>query len=320
MVNVENLIVKGKYCIPGKFEHIKEIKNILTRYMSKKYYEPEDFKDIFFIDGFLTLNFRMFLGKQDIPLIYQIKKAFHLISDTEIQTQLYMNRLKNLRPEYPFEIRICLSSEKIGENQRIIINITSIPAIYYKIVQVNKNLYVDNFDYTNIAYTNTEFIKEIMGAISATPLEEPKAMSQYVKSEVSKKLLTFKFNKVAKLLEDGKSNIEIGKSGIGELLGVIENFLFELVSRISDKPAQLHQPERNIDKLKSLDYISEEIRGSLHSALFIGVYRKLKDKDHKKIEMNYYDLKLYYNIVEDIIDFLINRVSKYKIKVKNENE
>ena len=141
------------------------------------------------LDGFLTINFRMFLGKTDIPLGYKIKRAFHLLSDTEIQTNLYMDKLKNLRPEYPFEVRVCFSSEKIGDNQRIVINISSIPAVYYKIAQVNKNLYLNDFDYTNIVYTNTEFIKEIMGSISATPIEEPKAILQYIKSEVSKKLL-----------------------------------------------------------------------------------------------------------------------------------
>ena len=144
--------------------------------------------------------------------------------------------------------------------------------------------------------------------------KKPKVIVDYVQTEVSKKLIHHDFKKISKLLNEGKTNLELGKDSVGQLLGVIENFLFDLVSRLTDKPAQLHQPEKNIDKLEGLGYINNEICGTIQSTLYHGIYRKLKDKDHKKEEIEYFDLALYYKITENVIDYLIDRVIKYKIK------
>ena len=314
MQDIRTLIVKGKYCFPGNFSNIKDLKNMLVKYMSKKAYEPENYQDLFFLDGFLTINFRLFLQKEGIPLKYKIKRFFNLMSDLQLQSYSYFNRLKNLRNEYPFDIRFSFRAEKINDGENILIEVISIPVAYYKISQGDKNLYLDNSDFSNITFTNEEFIREVMGAISAKPIEEPKVIVDYVQTEVSKKLIHHDFKKISKLLNEGKTNLELGKDSVGQLLGVIENFLFDLVSRLTDKPAQLHQPEKNIDKLEGLGYINNEICGTIQSTLFHGIYRKLKDKDHKKEEIEYFDLALYYKITENVIDYLIDRVIKYKIK------
>jgi hypothetical protein len=319
MTRIENLIVKGKYFIPAKPEQVTNLKNILTEYMKKKYFEPEDFRNQFFQDRFLTLNFKLPIDMRE-SLRMKIKKFLHLMSEDEVISEIRFSELKRIRNEYPFEIKMFLSLQKVQNIDGVVIEISSIPTVYYKLSQLSKELYLDEFEYSNVWYTNSEFIKEVMSAINATPLENPKVLSEYVKTEVSKKLFTYGFTKISKLLEDGKSKIEIGQNGIGELIGVIENFLYELIKKLNKEPSQLHQPEKNIDKLKGYGYINDEVCGTIQRSLYEGIYKKLKDKDHKKEEINYFDLRLYYQITEQILDYLLDRVIRYKFKINDKNE
>ncbi|MBR9676787.1 hypothetical protein GOV04_01485 [Candidatus Woesearchaeota archaeon] len=314
-MQVENIIIRGKYYFPGKFERIKDIKRIIMNYMGKKSYEPEDTRDLFSLDGFSTINFQRFLGKDDIPLKFQIKKFLRLISEDELSNNLYFERMRKLRNELPFEVQFRFTSEKKNGRDIISIKIISIPVIYYKMAQLSNKIVLSDFDHSNIVYTNIEFIKEVMDAIHAVPIEPPQAMSHYVKTKISDTLKEYKYDKIAELLEKGRSKLERGEDGIPDLLGVIENFLYLITDKVVEKPAQLHQPEKNIEKLKDAKFISNEICGSLQKSLFQGVYRILKDKDHKKEEINYFDMNLFFNITEDVIDYLLERVIKHKIKV-----
>ena len=320
MINIENVIVKGRYFVPVKFDNISSLKNTLQEYLAKKLYQPEDLRNVFFQDRFFTQNFRIFLQKPEMPWSLQIKLKLRLLTIEEVEDKFYSQRVSNLRNEIPYEVRISLSVQSINNVDGVVIDITSIPTVFYKVSQkINTRIFLDKNDYVCIAYQNTEFIKEIMAAIHAQVITEPKLLSEYVKSEIIQKLVIYKFEKIAKLLEDGKKKMELGENAIGDLLGAIENFLFDLLNRISIQPDALHKPENNISKFKTNGFITDEIEGSLKCTLFNGIYLKLKDKDHKKEEINYLDLKLYYDIVEDIIDYLLDRVIKYKIKVKDEN-
>lgn len=314
MVLVENLVVKGKYFFPAKAEQIGALKNTLQEYLAKKMYEPEDTRDLFFQDRFLTANYRLFFGRLETPWRFKWRKALGFMTDDEVHTKLYFEKLGSKRREIPFDIKLCLSFQKVNDIDGVVIDITSIPAVYYHITQMNKNLHLDITDYSLIKHENTEFIKEIMASIHARVLSEPKLLSDYIRNEISQKLLNYKFEKVSKLLDEGKRKIEMGENSVGDLLGVIENFLVELVTRLNVKPAGLHEPEKNISKLKSAGFLNDRTEGTIQSSLFHAVYRKLKDIDHKKEEIDYFDLMLYYGITESIIDYLLDKVVKYKIK------
>ena len=315
MVVVENLIVKGKYFFPAKREQVTKLKDVLQEYLAKKMYQPEDLGSLFFRDRFLTANYRLSFGKFEIPWRYRWRKSLGFLSDEKIQTKLYFEKLAKTRMEIPFEIKISLSFQKISEAEGIVIEVISKPAVYYQITQLNKSLHLDKTDYSLIKYENTEFIKELMASIQARCLSEPNTLSSYIQTEISQKLLLHKFDKIAKLWDSGQKKLEIGENAVGDLIGVIENFLVELVKRINIKPAGLHEPEKNISKLKNAGFLSEKTEGTIKSSLFHSVYRKLKDIDHKKEEIEYFDLVLYYGITESIIDYLLDKVIKYKIRL-----
>ena len=136
----------------------------------------------------------------------------------------------------------------------------------------------------------------------------------YVQSEIFEKLEKYNFEKVRGLLEKGRANIESGKEGVSNLWKVIEHFLNELVERIGEKPAGLEHPQKNIQLLIKKNFISEKAGGSLTAILYKGVYGKLKDKDHKDEGLNLLDARLYYQITEDTIDYLIERILRYKVR------
>jgi len=314
MVLVENIVVKGKYFFPIGFDKIHDLKKTIQEYLAKKMYEPEDIRTIFFQDRFLTANFRLSFGRFDVPWNLKLKRDLGLITDEQIQTKLYFEKLASKRLDVPFKIKFMLYPQKMNNVDGIIIDVTSIPAAYYHISQMNRNLYLDKSDYSRIKYENTEFIKEIMAAIHARTISEPALMSAYIKNELSEKLSAYNFTKIAKLLGDGKQKLELGENAVPDLLGVIENFLVELLTRIGVQPAGLHEPEKNITKLKTAGFLNYMTEGTLQSALFHSVYRKLKNVDHKKESMDYFDVMLYFGITESIIDYLLDRVVKYKIK------
>ena len=314
MVIVENLIVKGKYFFPAKVDQVGNLKDTLQEYLAKKMYEPEDTRSLFFRDRFLTANYRLFFGRLDAPWKYKWRKALGFLTEQEIQTKLYFNKLGSTRGEIPYDIKICLSFQKVSDVDGVVIEIMSKPVAYYQITQMNKNMHLDKTEYSLIKHENTEFIKEIMGSIHARCLSEPNLISSYIQTAISQKLLSYKFEKIAKLLDEGKKKVEVGENAVGELIGVIENFLSEIVTRVNLQPAGLHQPEKNICKLKDAGFLNEKTEGTIQSSLFHAVYRKLKDIDHKKEEIDYFDLMLYYGITESVVDYLLDKIVKYKIK------
>lgn len=320
MVNVSNLIIQGKYVMNTKIDNILVIKSSLKNYMAKKKYVPEDMRELFFIDNFLTMTFHSTLPQREPSLKIKLKKNFGLISSGEYTMRAHACCLNQTRVEYPVELRITMRGEKNNEAERIIFEVTSVSAAYYQISQISRNIYLDEFDYSNIEFTNSQFIDEIMSAISAKPLEKPKPLSLVIQSETTKKLRYFGFQKVSDLLENGLSALEAGKNSTGDLLGVIEIFLKQLADRVSveKEKNQLHKPESNIDSLQAKGKITSEMCAMVKKTLFQGVYLKLKDIDHNKEDINYFDLKLCYAITQNIIEYLLDIIIRFKLKNKKE--
>lgn len=316
-MNIENLITKGKYFVPVNQDKLGALKDTLQNYLAKKNYSPaEGVRSFFFQDNFLASNFQLDFNRPRINGFTSLKKNLSLIGDDEIYTQHYFSELAKKRKEIPFHIKILLSIQKIGEREGIVVEIMTKPVAYFLITQLNKKLHFDKNEFSLIKIENSDFIKELMGAIGAVCLEEPVLLSSaYQPASISMKLTSFGFSKVSKLLDAGRNKIEVGEPAIGELLGVIELFLHGLVERLGEKPFALHQPEKNITKLKSLGYLSNQTEGTIQSSIYHAIYRKLKDADHKKEDLNYFDLSLYFGITESVIDFLIDVTLKYKIKV-----
>jgi hypothetical protein len=314
MVMVENIIVKGKYFFPAKPDQIINLKRTLQEYLVKKNFMPEDMITALPQDRFLTANYKFSFGELGHSMGLKLKRHMHFISDEDANTKTYFKKLAAIRKEIPFKVKICLCVATLQNVEGIGIEITSIPVAYYHLTQINNKLHLSKEDYGKIKYENTEIIKELMASIHAQTVSEPNLLSEYIRSEILEKLISYKFNKISELLENGKKKLELGENATSDIIGVIENFLFELVERINIKPAGRDNPGKNISKLKTAGFLTDRTEGIIQSSLFNSVYGKLKDVDHKKENIDYFDQKLYFGITESIIDYLLDRVVKYRIK------
>jgi hypothetical protein len=116
MFRVENLIVKRKSFISEKIE-LKTILFLIWKIQLQslciKKYEPEDLKTLFFKIDFLGLT-----------------------TEEKIRREKYFNSLRITRDYLPFKVSFYIVLGKFGDNEGLIINIRSEPAILYKIRQM----------------------------------------------------------------------------------------------------------------------------------------------------------------------------------------
>jgi len=310
----ENFVVKGTFFqIKWKDEEwnkfLDRVKFMLIENLKSKGYFYNG-PDSFFYK-YLEMNFDIIIPKNESILQYIpfLKKRFEYHSK-------YFEKLKNTRNDIPWHVKIYLYAGKFKDTDGLFIEITSEPAIFYKIVQVNSNIFIDNERYRYIVYTSTEFIDGIAKSLACTSIKEPKPLLEYIKTEVSEKLKAYNFDKIADLLDKGRKEIELGKTenGLVDLRASIENFLFDLINGIGEKPHPLHQPENNINLLEKIGYLDGKTKGLMIKVLYNGIYQVLSDTTHKRENVNLFDARLYFNLTEQTFDYLLEKIMRYKIK------
>ncbi len=314
----DSLIVKGKVFVNLPFREYRKLKDAIIEFMKAEGY---DFISPFSLfHEFLSLTFTLRFPNE-VPISLRIKKFLNIIDHTKFREKVYFYYLLRVRNDVPFELTILLYPGKMKRKDGIILEITAKPTIYFKLTQLHtKTKLISEEDYSFIIFENKEFIKKIARSIGGYIVEEPKPLLEYVKSEVSEKLRKFEFDRLAKILEESKAKIETGKikEGMDDLRGFIENFFFELVSRTGEKPKSRDQPEKNLEILEKVGYISGEIKGLIYSSLINGVYRKiLSEKHHKRESSDLFTARLCVKIVENVVDILLELVYHYKIKIRN---
>ena len=215
-------------------------------------------------------------------------------------------------------MRIHLYTEKYKNILGVMVEVTSLPAMYFQVTQGISPYFntLKEEEYSAIIFENSELIESIAKSIHGIIIEHPKPLLEYFKTEVIKKLESLEFKKVAKMLEESKAKIETGKikEGLDDLRGCIENFLYELIFKIGNKPKPLDKPEKNIELLEKSGYISGEAKGRIKSILYNGIYCFLSDKYHKREETDLFMARLCIGIVENIFDYLLERCIRYNIK------
>lgn len=316
----DNLIIKGTYFVHlGKEKDsmglIRTLKSIFERNLHNKGYHHVGPSDWMY--NSLEMIFDMVVPNKKIPLL---KKLF--LTEDKVEWFKYSSYLNSRRASIPWQIKIYLYPGNYREKEGVFIEITSLPSIYFKIEQLHFNSDINKEDYSRIIYENKEFVEGIAKSSALRTIFSAKPLSEIMKTNVSQKLSYFGFKKISELLEKGRGNIEKGESGTNELIGVIENFLFELVEKQNKKPSGRDKPEKNIEELKKMGFLSEKMRDSIYKSLFNGIYSKLKDEDHKKEKIfDLFDMRLYFDLTESIIDYLLERVQRYKIKMEiNKND
>jgi ribosomal protein S10 len=315
-VLAENFVVKGTFFrVKSSSEDLEKfldsIKTMLIEYIKSKGFEYEG--PISFIYRHLEISFTRWIHPE--------KKSF--FKRKERFEERYFKTLDSARNDFPWIIRVHLYPGKFKDSDGTFIEITSEPAIFYKIVQRGRKVPTEEKEYSFIVYTNKVFVEGVAKSIGCITVKEPKPIAEFIKTEVSEKLRTFEFNKIADLIEKGRNEIELGKTeygGLDELRAAIENFFFELVKKLEGTPHSLDKPENNIALLESMGYLDGKTKGLIITTLYNQIYKILSDKTtHKREPANLFDARLYFNLTEQIFDYLLEKIMRYKIKEVKQN-
>jgi len=318
-MNPENFVFKGKFFVYSK--EIGYIRSTLTDFLYSEGFSLEGGHPLVY--PFLSLVFiRFHPESSSAPLLLRVKKSLRLISDEEFRQELYFHSLLTTRDDVPFEVALDLYTGKFKGYEGTIIEVISKPAVYFKITQRNFSPnFISKEKYSFIKIENEHFIKRIVNAVGGYLTEEPKPLEVYIHSSTIEKLKSFRFEEVAKLLENGKKKVEIGNSdGLDDLRAAIEQFFRDLMIKLNEKAERADKWEKDLKQLNTLGYLDEDTERVIRSTLYNGVYSFLSNvRTHPpRKEVDLFTSRLLFNLTEDVFDYLIERIIKFKIKTNTE--
>jgi hypothetical protein len=314
-VLAENFVVKGTFFRPKSPNEDLEKFFDSMRTMLIEYFISEGFEykgPISFVYRHLAISFERWIPPEK-KSFFKIGKQFE---------KRYFKQLNSARDDFPWKIRVHLYPGKFKDSDGIFVEIISEPAIFYKIVQMGRKAPTAEKEYSFIVYTNKVFVDGVAKSIGCIAVKEPKPLAEFIKTEVSEKLRTFEFNKIASLIEKGRGEVELGRTeyGLGDLRASIENFFFELVKKLGGTPHPLDKPEKNMELLESMGYLDGKTKGLMISTLYNQIYKILSDKTiHKREPVNLFDARLYFSLTEQIFDYSLEKIMRYKIKEVKQN-
>jgi len=321
-MEAENFVVKGKFMVirPENIETRKllnKIKDIIIENLLSKGYIYKG--PISFMYNYFELEF-LFDQTLEMPLHYKLLKLLPIYDENKYKIECYLKDLERKREDIPWRIKIYLYLGEFRGKNGIILEIISEPAIFYQIVQLGRNPNISRNKYSYIIYTNSEFIEGVAKSIHAITIENPKPLSHYIKTNVSTKLKEFGFLEEAKLIEKGRSRIEIGdiENGLMDLRNAMERFFFNIIKKTGFEPAHKYKIKKNIEKLENLGYLSGEIKGfiikmtdHLYSILS---EQPAHEREPVKKQHNLFDARLFFDLIENIFDYLIEKIIRYNIR------
>lgn len=316
-MQAENFVFKGKFFVYSK--ELNKIKDVLTDFLQTENYQQ--ISPISFFYNFFSLTFMRYTSQLSVPLNLRIKKYLGLISQNELAQELYFKSILRTRNDIPYEINVFTYLGKLRDTEGILIEVLSKPVVYYKITQLSLSPNsINKEEYSFISVENKTFIEKIAKALHGIIVDDPKPLNLYIETEIIEKLKSFDFGNVAEIMKKGKEKIELGNSdGLDDLRGVIENFLSDLISKLGGKPYPLHECEKNIQQLKKLGYIDENIERLIQFVLHKGVYVFLSNvKTHPRKDVDLFTSRLCFDLTENVIDNLIERTVRFKTKVSKE--
>jgi len=311
MVRAENLIVKSKCFIATRpdSKNILNLKDVITSLMVREGYKPKDPRALIFQDRFLATSFYVNLPYRKPPLNLRIKKVLGLISDEQLEGQVYIEALRRIRDDIPFKVSFSLIPSEIKDKKGILINIRSEPAILFKVRSLGLKLFSDELSYSVIVSTNKYFIEEIIRALGAIVIEEPRAVSEYIKIPVIDKLERFGFENVAELLKRGKIKIERGdtEDGLTDLREALNKLVSELVRKKGQKPT--NKLPKDLKTLKEMRLLNEPMYTVVRRYLYDWIYSYLSAKPvHQRERIDYDDANFLFSISEEIVNYLIDKI------------
>lgn len=317
MADIKSLIVAGKFFVPVKEFEIQKVKSAFQDYFLQKGFIPENRNNFIFHDRFYSSSYELNIGNKEFNFIDKIMLFFKILDHRSINDKQYYSKLKKLRPEIPFKITLNIIRGSFKSRKGVIIKVRCISVNYFQVCQIDENYFQNKETYDKIDFEGSTFINDLVSAFHGQVIDDPKPLSSNYEKELLKKLRFFGFNKIEKLFEAGLKKLDKGENSISDLIAVIELFLEKIVLDKNLESKGLHKPEKNLKTLHVKNYLSTTTHESIKQILFNTIYRKLKDLDHNKEEINNFDLKLYYNLIEQIIDFMLEFIVKYNLKFEN---
>lgn len=274
MIRVENLIVEGEYFVPTPPE-------------SKKDETIEALDDIRrIIDRYMTL------------------KGF--ITD---KLEPYNQILRRTRDEFPWKVIFRISFGKIGQNPGFNIFVRSEPAVYFKMTQLDYKPLGDDFWMSKIEDKGRDFIKGVMGSFVSREVKEPKTVSRFIKTPILTRLKSLNFSKSAELLRSGRQKVEAGKTedGLTDLRSSLEAFLKECVKKQGKQ--EKRKIKENLKILSECEVIGNNSFKLMNDVLCNWLYRILSEEPvHERVKLNLYEARCMFNIAEDAISYIIDRM------------
>lgn len=314
MIRVENLIVEAVCFIPMKLDpdnmakSIDTIKGNITMFMKNKGYFPMD-EPMLFKSRFLSMTFLRELSERGTYLSERAKRGFGMMSESELIQKKFFNSLSNTRDELPFQVAFCLAMKNLEGTEGFVITIRSEPAVVFKMRQLKRRPNLDDFELSDIIESNKNFINNVMIGNLARILKKPHTLSEYVVTPTLEKLQKFGFNKVVELLKQGQTKIENGgtEDGLTDLREALVNFTGELLRKIENKSA--NKITRDLKTLQELGYIDQWMYDIIKKYLYDWLYSYLSAKPvHRREKISYDDAKFIYNIAEEIMGYLSEKV------------
>jgi hypothetical protein len=313
-MEANNYIIKGTFFRVGLqkqsvYNELIELQSIIKEYFIRKNYldaSPSRGREIFFEQNFL-LSFRA-------DKISKTKILLGQDAQTQSDKQHFKN-LKKTRVDVPYNLKVHAYPGAHNGKEGFFIEIISKPVKYMNITQLNESPEMSPQQYSFIVSENIECLNSFARANLCQTIKEPAPMNIFAKTEVSEKLKKLGFIKLGELLERAKEKLETGKDieAIDDLNGIIENFFVELIKKLKETPFPLSNPEKNIQLLEKMGYLTPEMEGVIKGIFYQNVYRILKTPAHEREHKDLFDLRYFYEVIERGIDYLLERIYKYKI-------
>lgn len=287
----------------------RTIRSRVQDYLLAKGYEEVGNDTVF--HAFANMEFYIRISSA----LQEPKKKFFL-KKTKEPYNAHLEQLRITKDAAPWHISICCHPSNINKDEVISIDVTSEPAIIQKYQQLHYRPVLNQDDVDLIVYENEEFISRFAEANLLNVLEKPRPLGSFIKTPVIEKLRFFDFSDIADILEDGRKDLERGKSedGLVDLRSALELFFVKVVERKGGKPAPQKDVKNNIDKLLGLGYIDQHTCQLLLKLAYNGLYVTLSDVTHDRVTRDYFDARFQFSVAEEIFDYVVERSVKMNLR------
>jgi hypothetical protein len=318
-MSLKNLIVKGKYYqytsenpnLEDQIKHLNRIKQLIQHYLISTGFDDATPS----VYNYANMTFYQHIDRTE-EIEQKSMFAFLTKERREVKTH-YLVQLNNVKNSAIWRVNVCCYPNDFYNKKAVFVEVTSEPAIIHKYQQLNYRPSLNQDDIDLIIFENTEFISQLAISILLNEFEKPKPLDSFVKTEVTIKLRNSGFEKIANLLEKGRKEIEEGKTenGLVDLRSALELFLVELIEKRNGVTNNQDKIKMNINELKKLGIIDDSIAKLLVAILVQGAYSNLSDTTHTRNSVDLFDARLYFDVIEKVFDYLIEKGVKYNINM-----